>query len=81
MMERHINPMPGTVPVQLDLLTPGCPSAIDEAWAAHKASLAPMTRAQALEDPIWGRLLRAHAGSIEAMRRRAARRRLRRARR
>lgn len=80
-MHTQTNPMPALVPVQMDLTMPGCPSALEEAWSAHKRQLAPLTLTQALDDPLLGRLLRAHAGSIEAMRRKAARRRLRRARR
>lgn len=78
---RTTNPMPGLLPVQMDLTMPGCPSAIEEAWAVHKRHLAPMTLTQALDHPLYGRLIRAHAGSIEAMRRRAAKRRMRRVRR
>lgn len=80
-MRPPTNPMLNATPVQLDLMAPGCPSALDEAWAAHRRQLSPLSLTQALADPIWGRLLRAHATSIEAMRRRAARRRLRRVRR
>lgn len=74
------NPMPPLTPVQLDLLMPGAPSAVEEAWRAHRKHL-DMTLEQALQHDLFGRLIRAHAASIEAMRRRAARRRLRRARR
>lgn len=74
----HMQPM---TPVQMDLAMPGCPSAIDEAWTAHRKALDPMTLTEALEHPLYGRLIRAHAGAIEAMRRSAAKRRLRRARR
>lgn len=73
------NPMPPLLPVQLDLMMPGAPSALEEAWKAHRRHL-DMTLDQALNHDLFSRLIRAHAASIEAMRRRAARRRLRRAR-
>ena len=79
-MSPNTNPMPTLAPVQLDLTMPGCPSALEEAWQAHRRHLAPMTLAQALEHDLFGRLIRAHAGAIERMRRHAARRRNRRAR-
>lgn len=80
-MQASTNPMPGPLPIQLDLTMPGCPSALEEAWAAHRRQLSPMTLGEALDHDLYGRLLRAHAGCIEAMRRRAMRRRLRRVRR
>jgi len=78
-MQANTNAMPPMAPVQMDLAMPGCPSAVDEAWKYHRRALAPMTLAQALEHALYGRVIRAHAGSIEAMRRRATRRRSRRA--
>lgn len=79
----HANPnkMPPLAPVQMDLQIPGCPTAMDEAWSYHQRDLAPMTLKEALAHDLYGRVIRAHAGSIEAMRRHVARRRLRRGRR
>lgn len=78
-MAPNTNPMPPLTPVQLDLTMPGCESALEQAWQAHRHQLAPMTLAQALEHNLYGRLIRAHAGAIERMRRKASRRRSRRA--
>jgi len=80
-MQTNPNIMPTLTPVQMDLAMPGCPSAVDEAWSVHKKALAPMNLNQALEHALYGRLIRAHAGAIEAMRRSAVRRRIRRAKR
>jgi hypothetical protein len=77
-MTPNTNPMPPLTPVQLDLTMPGCESALEQAWQAHARHLPHLTLAQALEHELYGRLIRAHAGAIERMRRHAARRRLRR---
>lgn len=78
-MSTNTNPMPPLTPVQLDLTMPGCESALEQAWQAHRQHLPRYTLAQALEHDLYGRLIRAHAGAIERMRRHAAHRRLRRA--
>ena len=75
----HNRAMPPMAPVQMELLKQGMPSAMEQAWQAHRKHL-DMTLEQALDHPLFGRLLRAHAASIEAMRRKVARRRIRRAR-
>jgi len=71
--------MPEMAPVQLDLQIPGCESALDLAWKVHRPKLARgTTLSEALERPLLGRLIRAHAATIERQRRECGRRRARR---